>query len=266
MFFVLSKTAGLLLLPSNLFIALVLVGVILMAMRCRRAGIRIAITGVALLLIAGFLPVGNFLTHILESRFPPWDPARGAPDGIVVLGRAISPGLSQAHGEPVVDDAASRIVALAELARLFPKARIIYSGGNGNLAGGPAEADFVGPLLDDLGVPRERVTLERRSRNTAENAAFSEDIAKPKPGERWLLVTSAWHMPRAVGCFRRVGFPVEAYPVDWRTGSNFNVRLPRSFAGGLGRTDLAVNEWVGLLAYWLTGRTGELLPGPTAGG
>jgi len=262
MFFFLSKTIALVLLPSNLFIALTIAGVALMLTRWQRAGIRLAVIGFGLLLAAGFLPVGNVLTHALESRFPRWDAARGAPDGIVVLGRPISTRLSQAHDGPVVDDAADRIIALAKLARQFPNARIVFAGGNGALAGGPAEADFVGPLLDDLSVPRERVSLERRSRNTAENAAFSKDIAKPKPGERWLLVTSAWHMPRAVGCFRSVGFPVEAYPVDWRTGAGFEFRLPRSFAGGLGRTDLAVNEWLGLLAYWLTGRTSELLPGP----
>ncbi len=81
----------------------------------------------------------------------------------------------------------------------------------------PAEADYLYPLLDSFGVPRERVMLENKSRNTAENAAFTKALVKPKPGERWLLVTSAQHMPRAVGCFRRVGFPVEAYPVDWHT-------------------------------------------------
>jgi uncharacterized SAM-binding protein YcdF (DUF218 family) len=255
MFFFLSKTVAPFLLPSNLFIALVVAGILLTLTRFRRGGIRTAIAGLVLLLIAGFSPAGNILTHQLESRFPPWDAARGAPDGIVVLGRPISTRLSQAHGAPVVDDAADRFFALANLARQFPNARIVF-------AGGPAEADFVGPLLDDLGVPRERVSLERRSRNTAENAAFSKDIAKPKPGERWLLVTSAWHMPRAVGCFRRVGFAAEAYSVDWRTSVGFEFRLPHSFAGGLGRTDLAVNEWLGLLAYWLTGRTSELLAGP----
>jgi uncharacterized SAM-binding protein YcdF (DUF218 family) len=262
MFFILSKTIAVLLLPSNLLIALVLAGVALMATRWRRTGIRLSAIGFVLLLTAGFLPVGNILTHMLESRFPPWDAARGAPDGIVVLGRPISTRLSEAHSAPIIDDAAVRIIELAKLARQFPNARIVFAGGNGALAGGPAEADFVGALLDDLGVPRERVVLERRSRNTAENAVFSKDIATPKPGEHWLLVTSAWHMPRAVGCFRSAGFAVEAYPVDWRTGVGFEFRLPRSFAGGLGRPDLAANEWLGLLAYWLTGRTSELLPGP----
>ena len=120
----------------------------------------------------------------------------------------------------MVNGHAGRIIALAKLARAFPNARIIYSSGDASLlADMPDEARFLPPLLDDFGIARERVTLEARSRNTAENAAFSKEIAQPKPGERWLLVTSAEHMPRAIGCFRQAGFPVEAYPVAWHTGA-----------------------------------------------
>ncbi len=265
MFFVLSKTVAFLLLPSNLLIALIIVGVIA-ATRWRRFGLRMAVVCALGQLAAGFLPVGNALTHILESRFPRWEATRGPPDGIVVLGGAISTRLSVEHDEPVVDQAAGRILALVKLSRQFPSARIIYSGGNAELMGGPPETDFLRPLLDNLGVPRERVVLENRSRNTAENAAFSKAIAAPKPGERWLLVTSAAHMPRAVGCFRRVDFVVEAYPVDWRTGAGFDFALSRRFSAGLRRTDLAVREWFGLVAYWATGRSSELLPGPNGAG
>jgi uncharacterized SAM-binding protein YcdF (DUF218 family) len=263
MFFILSKTVTVLLQPSNLLIAAGLIGLALMATRHRRAGARIAMASLVLLLTIGFLPVGYLLANKLENRFPPWDAARGAPDGIVVLGGAISPGMSLDRGEPAVSDAAGRIIAIAKLARQFPAARIIYSGGNASLIPGrPPEADFLYPLLDSFGVPRERVLLENRSRNTAENAAFSKDVAHPKPGERWLLVTSALHMPRAIGCFRRAGFPVEAYPVDWHTVRRPVVAPSLSPAAGLVRTDTAVHEWVGLFAYWLTGRTSELLPAP----
>ena len=89
-------------------------------------------------------------------------------------------------------------------------------------------------------------------------------LVKPKPGERWLLVTSAQHMPRAIGCFRKVGFPVEAYPVDWHTFPRWRFIIPASFSRGLKRTDDAVHEWLGLVVYWLTGRTSTLLPGPRA--
>ena len=90
-------------------------------------------------------------------------------------------------------------------------------------------------------------------------------IASPKEGERWLLVTSAYHMPRAVGLFRKAGFAVEPYPVDWRVGSDAADILSFSNVAvdGLGRTDVALREWIGLVAYRVVGRTGELFPGPT---
>jgi uncharacterized SAM-binding protein YcdF (DUF218 family) len=117
-------------------------------------------------------------------------------------------------------------------------------------------------LLDSFGVPRARVLLENRSRNTYENAVFTRDLVKPKPGERWLLVTSAAHMPRSVGCFRRAGFPVEAYPVDWHSAPDFTFSLNRRIAGALGLFDFGVHEWAGLVIYWLRGRTSEFFPSP----
>lgn len=266
MFFILSKTAAFLLLPSNLLISLGLLGVVLLATRFKRAGKRLAIACLLLLIIFGFSPLGTALTHILESRFPPWDSSRGPPDGIVVLGGVIIPGLSRDYGETAVGGDAGRVIAIAKLARAYPNARIVYSGGDPSLfASGPAEADYLYPLLDTFGVARERVILEPRSRNTVENAVFSKDLVKPKPGERWLLVTSAKHMPRAIGCFRQAGFAVEAYPVAWHTRKHVTF-LPSLFlVGGLGRLDSATREWIGLVAYWLTGRTSELLPGPAAG-
>ena len=114
-----------------------------------------------------------------------------------------------------------------------------------------------------MGVARARVVAERQSRNTIENAEFSKQIAQPKPGERWLLVTSAYHMPRSIGVFRRAGFPVEAYPVDWRTRGTRDLLRPFATVGdGLRRTDTAVREWSGLLVYWLSGKSSALFPGP----
>ena len=263
MFFILSKTVAHLLLPSNLLIITGLAGTALLVTRWRHAGVCALAVSSILLAGAGFLPVGTMLLHGLENRFPPWDSARGAPDGIVVLGNAIARELSASFGEPVLGGSGSRIFAMAKLARAYPGARIIYSGGDSSLFGNQSrETDFVYPVLDTLGIPRERVLLEPRSRNTAENAAFTKQLVDPRPGERWLLVTSAVHMPRAMGCFRKVGFPVEAYPVGWRTTRQLDWTWKRSLSEGIDRLDAAAYEWIGLLAYRLTGRTAELFPAP----
>jgi uncharacterized SAM-binding protein YcdF (DUF218 family) len=235
-----------------------------MATRFAALGRKLAATTLLLLALASFSPLGNLLLYPLESRFPPWDPSRGAPDGIIVLGGSVDTDLSAAHRTPVVAHAADRLLAPAELARRYPKARIVFTGGSASLLQTEArEADYSAPILETAGIAKERLILERESRNTYENAIFTKQLVMPKAGERWLLVTSAFHMPRSMGIFRKAGFDVEAYPVDWRMGGREDLFSFTNSAGdGLGRTEVSVREWIGLVAYRLMGRTGELLPGP----
>jgi uncharacterized SAM-binding protein YcdF (DUF218 family) len=264
MFFVLSKTIGFFAAPSNLFISVGIAGLLLLSTRFTRLASWLVVTSVVLIAVAGLSPLGNALILPLEQRFPPWDASRGPPDGIVVLGGAIWPDVSAARGVVKLDDAAERITATVELARRYPNARIIFAGGSAALVSAQIpEAPFAVRELVALGVDHDRITAEEQSRNTVENAVFSHLIANPKPGERWLLVTSAYHMPRAIGVFRAAGFAVEAYPVDWHTRGPVDlVRLSSSLSDGLGRTDMAVHEWVGLVVYRLTGKTDELFPAP----
>jgi uncharacterized SAM-binding protein YcdF (DUF218 family) len=264
LFFVLSKTIGYLLLPTNLLIAIGFVGAILMVTRFASFGRKLVMAAVLLLVICGLSPLGNLLLYPLESRFPPWDAARGAPDGIIVLGASIEADLSAAHGTPVVRSAPDRLIVAAALAHRYPNARIVFSGGSANLISNDArEADFAGAIFESLGISKSRLIMERASRNTLENAEFSKALVAPKDGERWLLVTSAFHMPRSVGLFRKAGFEVEPYPVDWRVGGWDDIfKFSNVAVDGLGRTDLAVREWMGLIAYRITGKIKELLPRP----
>ncbi len=264
MFFFFSKTLGIMSLPANFLIGMGVIGAILLATRSARLGRRLLVASVVLLAICGFSPLGNLLLYPLEQRFPPWDAAQGAPDGIVVLGGSIDPELSAARGRVVFTRSADRIVAGAALARQYPNARIVFSGGNANLVSSDAEkeADYALAAFESLGIARERLITERLSRNTQENAEFSKAIANPRAGERWLLVTSAYHMPRSVGLFRKAGFAVEPYPVDWRVGETGLLTFSPLADGGLERTDIAVREWIGLAAYRATGKIDALLPGP----
>jgi uncharacterized SAM-binding protein YcdF (DUF218 family) len=264
LFFLLSKTLGIMLLPSNFLIGVGIAGAIMLATRLASLGRKLLVVSVALLAICGVSPLGNWLLYPLESRFPPWDAARGAPDGIVVLGGSIDPDLSFAHGGAVVRAAPDRMIAAAELAHRYPKARIIFTGGSANLISNDAkEADYATEVFESLGVSKERLTMERQARNTQENAEFAKVLAAPKDGERWLLVTSAYHMPRSVGLFRKAGFAVEPYPVDWRVGGRADLlRFSIISADGLSRVDAALREWMGLFAYRLTGKTSAFFPGP----
>ncbi|MBR0688603.1 YdcF family protein [Bradyrhizobium manausense] len=251
-------------LPINLLVELGILSLLLMATRLAALARKLAVTTLVLLALSAFSPLGNLLLYPLESRFPPWDSLRGAPDGIIVLGGSVDTDLSAAHRTPVVAHAADRMLAPAELARRYPNARIVFTGGTSNLIATEArEADYSAPILENLGIPKQRIILERDSRNTWENAIFTKQLVAPKPGERWLLVTSAFHMPRSIGVFREAGFDVEAYPVDWRMGGRDELfAFARNGRDGLEKTDVAMREWIGLLAYRVTGRTRELLPGP----
>src|SRR5689334_11961811 len=212
--YLLSKIAGFFVVPSNLLILVGIVGALLLRSRLGGAGRRLLVTSVLLLAIAGLTPLGNMLILPLEQRFPAWDASRGAPDGIVVLGGAVTPDIAAARNDVALNEAAERMTATVELARRYPKARIIFSGGDGGLLYGGNESEAALRLFERLGLAAGRVEVEDQSRNTFENALFSKRIAGPKAGERWLLVTSAYHVPRAMGMFRAAGFVVEAYPVD----------------------------------------------------
>jgi uncharacterized SAM-binding protein YcdF (DUF218 family) len=263
-FFILSKILGFFALPSNILISIGIAGLVLLCTRFTRLGSWFVVTSIALIAIAGLSPLGNALILPLEQRFPPWDASRGAPDGIVVLGGAITLDVSAARGAVALNKAAERITVAAELARRYPNARIIFSGGNNFLLASDAvEAAIAVQEFEALGIAHERITAEEQSRNTVENAVFSRLLANPQPGERWILVTSAYHMPRAIAAFRAAGFPIEAYPVDWRTRGPVDALTPfPSLGDGLRRTDTAIREWVGLLVYRITGKTAELFPAP----
>jgi uncharacterized SAM-binding protein YcdF (DUF218 family) len=265
MFFILANTLGRLSVPSHALALAALIGGLLLLTRFRRAGRRILIGCLVVLVVVGIWPVGGALLFVLENRFPAWTES-GPPDGIVVLGGPIPVRASLLRGHPVVRTGAERLTEIPALAKRFPNARIVFSGGNPNLvAGGPPEAQFAVPLLESFGIPPDRILAEDRSRNTRENAVFTKALVNPKPGERWLLVTSAVHMPRAVGAFRKAGFPVDPYPVDWQSGRGPSWRwlLPSlSFPAHWGALDDAAKEWIGLAAYWLAGYSSELFPGP----
>jgi uncharacterized SAM-binding protein YcdF (DUF218 family) len=264
LFFALSKTVGFMLLPSNFLIGLGLLGAILLLTRFARAGRRLMVSALVLLAICAYSPLGNFLLYPLEQRFPKWDGSRGDPDGIIVLGGPIDADLSIAHGVPVITAAADRVIGGATLAHRYPNARLVYTGGSSNLISNDAkEADYATALFQGLGIPKSRLIMERQSRNTKENAEFTKAIVKPKPGERWLLVTSAYHIPRSIGLFRKAGFAVEAYPVDWKIGTREDLLKYNVVANdGLQLVDTGVREWLGLIAYRLSGSTDALLPAP----
>jgi uncharacterized SAM-binding protein YcdF (DUF218 family) len=264
MFFIASKIFWFVAEPVSLAIVVGVLGILLGFTRFARAG-RAVMAGAIIVLAGGLLtPLGAVLLRPLEERFPPPPADIPAPAGIIVLGGAVDTEKSEARGQIYFRPDAARMTAGVELTRRYPSARLVFTGGSGGLLGeGPAEAIGARKLWLSLGVPEERMMFEAKSRNTWENALFTRDLVKPKPGETWLLVTSAWHMPRSVGIFQHLGFDVIPYPVAYRTfGDARDFLRPTRVFDKVIMLDYGVREWVGLLAYRLAGKTDALFPAP----
>jgi uncharacterized SAM-binding protein YcdF (DUF218 family) len=268
-FYYVSKIAWFFATPSNLLISLILLGLVLALFgRLRNLGIGLALTVTLATIGLGLLPIASYVILPLEQRFPPFQDDGRPVDGIILLGGSVDASESASRETIVANESAERVLDTIQLAHRYPQARILISGGGGTVFGdGAAEAPIIADFLKSIGIDPTRMIVEDRSRTTSENAMFSRELGKPQEGERWLLVTSAWHMPRAVGVFERAGFPVTAYPVDFRTSGGSGGQRPFAFiSDGLRRLDVGTKEWAGLIGYYATGRTTELFPAPHASG
>jgi uncharacterized SAM-binding protein YcdF (DUF218 family) len=267
-FFILSKILWVITAPSNFFFFLVFFGTLVAIVasgRVRRVAQGLCLFGALGLGIIGFSPLGSLVTRSLEDRFPQPDLSKADPVGIIVLGGAIDANIGFARHDIHLSDGAERLTTAAILARQFPKADLIYTGGSNSIFGASrgSEAEDAKRLWVGLGIAPERIKLEDKSRNTYENAVFTRDLLHPGPGQRYLLVTSAFHMPRSVGLFRKADFDVIPVPVDYQTLGNAADLKPRMEIGeGLHLFNLGVRDWLGLIAYRLTGKIDTFFPGP----
>jgi uncharacterized SAM-binding protein YcdF (DUF218 family) len=247
--------------PANLALAVLLLALLLLALGRRRGA------GLLMVLLAGFglaltlLPVRDWVLRPLEDRFA-LPTALARVDGVIVLGGAIDSALSANRGQPVINDSAERLTVFLELARRYPSAKLVFSGGSAAVFDDSArEADIARDLFQRLGLDPARVIYERDSRNTHENAVLSRRLAEPQPGEVWLLVTSAYHMPRAVGTFRQANWNIVPYPVDFSV-SRSESTAPGGLLEGLNGFHWGLREWIGLAYYRVVGFTDSWFPGP----
>lgn len=258
--FAFGKIAEMLLAPANLLLLALWAAVILSARGRERISRHVVALCASLLLVLALVPLGEWLLTPLEDRFPPPAELPATVDGVIILGGTVNPVLSAARGQPSLNGAAERLLALVELERRYPSARLIFTGGSGSvLRQDLKEAPVARQALDRLGMDTGKVTFESQSRTTWENAVLSRDLATPRPGQTWLLVTSAWHMPRSVGAFRAAGWDVTAYPVDYattgrRAGLGHGINMPM--------LTLALHEWLGLAYYRLRGWSDSAFPRP----
>ena len=211
-------------------------------------------TGMLFWGLLGFNAVPDAMLRSLENRFPvPNITQSNEYLGVIVLGGATgSPGIYKAHGQVPLGDAAERMTVPIALMRKFPNFELIFSGGEGRLMPtGTTEAELAMVFYEEQGVDMKRVTLEAKARTTRENASRFAALLGERCKQPWLLVTSAWHMPRSMAEFQAVGCNVTAYPVDFRTGEETSW-TEYSMAGSLMAWQTALHEYLGMFVYGLT--------------
>lgn len=261
-YFTLSKVFWWLIAPSRVFSVLLLISAGLLMTRFWRFGRGLLLGLVSFGLLVTIVPFGQWSLAYLEDRFPVQElPDRV--DGIIVLGGALSPQLSSRRGVPVVGGDMERVFSFIYLARRYPEARLVYTGGSGSLSDQTGkEADVARIFFDRLGLDIGPVIFENQSRNTIENALFSKKLVNPQPKENWVLITSAAHMPRAMGVFHRQGWSVLAYPVGHQTDGFADVGFNIDFVRGVRSIAAGMREWIGLAVYYMRGDTDDLFPAP----
>lgn len=257
--FIVGKLVWAVLQPGNLLMLCLLAGVILhLLSRGRRGKVLVGLStlGFVLLTVA---PIGPAMQGALEERFPQPPKLPNRIDGILLLSGGVDSELSLSFGETVLNCAGQRVVDGVALARRHPEAKLVLVGGGGKYPEARATLGFV----VNEGIAPARVLLEEKSRSTHENAVYAKELLRPAPGQTWVLVTSAYHMPRAMGAFRAAGWHVIPYPVDFGTDPKTDLSASFSLVDGLASSTLAGKEWVGLVGYRLIGWTRELFPAPT---
>lgn len=261
-FFLASKIIWALISPDSLIVILGVSAWIAGILKWQRASRALLGSCALLLVLIGFFPVGEWLIAPLENRFTTNAALPSEVDGIIVLGGALSPLMSNIWQQPEVGGGADRLTNFLYLARLYPNAQLVFTGGSGAVTEQEfKEAEMAQILFDQLGLAERAIIYESESRNTSENARNSKQLVTPENDENWLLVTSAFHMPRSVGVFCQEQWIVQPYPVDHYSQKGNLLRLDFSFGDNLSVLRIAIREWVGLIAYRISGRTDRLLSG-----
>jgi len=216
-----------------------------------------------IVLISAVTPIGAWLVAPLENRFPSLRTLPKDVAGIVVLGGASDETLSALRGQVVLGSAGERLLAFLELARNYPSAPLLISRGrNGDGQQSATSTTLPPAFFARYGIGPNRVQIETRSRNTVENATLGHRLIKPDPADQWILVTSAWHMPRAVGVFRSTGWNIIPYPVDYRTSGAFSLAPAFNTSRGFMLVAMGLREWAALAIYRMRGFTDAWFPAP----
>jgi len=259
-FWVMSKIVWALIAPETLLLFLLILSAGLLWTRYDKRGRVLISSTVCIITLVSILPISSWILRPLEDRFPIPKELPDRVDGIIVLAGAENISVTAARGQPSLHEGGERLTTFVWLAHVYPNATLLFSGGSGSLTEQKYKpADTARKIFNQIGLDSERVQFELDSKNTAENALKSYELIQPSHDQYWILVTSAFHMPRSVGLFRKTGWNVIPYPVDFQTNKSSSLKIDLR---EIGRFSQGIREWLGLIAYRSMGRTSTLFPGP----
>lgn len=260
-FYYLSKIIWFFISPDTLLLVLILASLLsLFINKIFMAKLLLLVSSIALLIFS-ILPVGEWLLYPLENRFTTNPELPEKIDGIIVLSGAEDAYLSSLWNQVELGSASERILSFMALGKKFPDAKLIFTGGTGSLTEQRFKAaDVAKELFQQLEFDTSGIIFERESRNTYENVLYSKNLIPTTSGTNWILITTSWHMPRAVGIFCKQNWPAIPFPVDHQSRKNNLIRINFDLAGNIVTFKTAIKEWTGLLAYYLAGKTTSLLP------
>jgi len=256
-FFYVAKLAWVLVALDSLLLLWLALGVLSLLLAWQRLARWLLVSFLLVCLTIGLFPVGEWALYTLEKQYPPLELASLQVDGVVVLSGGERNSETAAWGSVPLGSAGERPVALLQMARQLPSnIPIVFTGGTGKMSyEGVSGAEVIQQLVSDHGIDKNRVTYEGKSRNTLENAILSKQLINPQPSQQWLLVTSAFHMPRAMAVFCKASWPMQAYPVGFSTRKDNLLRLDWDFAKHLKNLNMAYKEWLGTIAYKVIGKS-----------
>jgi uncharacterized SAM-binding protein YcdF (DUF218 family) len=247
--------------PSSLIFWLLVLGFVFLLLRWNALGRGLIGLTLVLATLPALFPIMEMLAKPLEDHFGQPNPLPNTIDGILVLGGSVDWPISQSRGIMNLNKAGERMFAVSTLAEHYPTAKLVFTGLFEEVI--PNELSMAAQSKTFLSGPEfqnRSVTFIGAARSTYEEALLSIQTVQPQTGERWLLVTSAYHMPRAIGVFKTQGWTLIPYPVDYQSTGKLEFKPTFNVFGGLVDLDDLAREWGALFIYKRLGRIEKMFP------
>ena len=259
MTFFLSKILWIFFNPINIILFIFFLGFLLRRMKFFKASNTIFVLSFFLFFISGITSTGSYLTFLLEKKYHNKLDFPQNIDGIIILGGATNPYLSKEYNQIIVNGSAERLIESSFLIKKYPNAKIYFAGGSGSLDFSKLSHSTVAKkFYENYNIDTEKFIFDYKSRNTYENILYAKEKFNPKKNENWIVITSAFHLNRAISIGEKLDWKLLPYGTDYRVPKKFKWKISLDFIDNLSNFKFASHEWTGLIAYYMMGRSSKI--------